>query len=637
MALQTPLVLISGAFSSLPPGDTIGPATDPTAQASGNAALVLAGTALASGNAGISTGLTALASGNAGLVSASNKVPISGGYMTGQLFAASGVVVSGTLSRNGFNVVTVGDVETVTSTMIASGTIIDADVNISGAINATKLNFLQVGASGVARTVDSKLKDVVSVKDFGAKGDGVTDDTVAIQNAINYATANLYPVYFPPNAVSQIYLLTAPLVFTGPVGLIGAGANNVTLWAQGFTAGQYILDFNLPVATNYWFDIEGITLRSNNQTPNGIRLKNTSYCTLRNVQLYNLTNGIVVTGSNCFSNYFENIVCYLIAGYGVSFESFTGGGHYTFNHCTFNGNNGFGMDTGSGINELAFTSCNFEQCVTNSVSIVGTVQGLSFIGCRTEGLNGTADFLLYPSAGNEVTGLSITGCYFTTDAGASVPIYLGGNGGIVRGFNICGNHVEYAASANFVTLNGEGESGLIAGNYFNLTTTTPTNAYRNGVVIFGNENATGKCVERWGTATWAVEEGTFTPQWRGTTIAGNATPSNNVGSYRRNGKMVTVWIWGYYVLNAYSTLPTGQVKIMNLPFTSTSTTYYNFPITVERVTHSLPVFGYLAASTNYLLLFEEAALLANDPAALDWTSVRDPYGGMTLQFSYEIA
>ena len=46
--------------------------------------------------------------------------------------------------------------------------------------------FTQSGTGAVARTVESKLRDVVSVKDFGVVGDGSTDDRPAIQAAIDY-------------------------------------------------------------------------------------------------------------------------------------------------------------------------------------------------------------------------------------------------------------------------------------------------------------------------------------------------------------------------------------------------------------------------------------------------------------------
>jgi hypothetical protein len=45
--------------------------------------------------------------------------------------------------------------------------------------------FIQAGTGAVQRTVESKLQDVVSVKDFGAVGNGVADDTAAVTAAKN--------------------------------------------------------------------------------------------------------------------------------------------------------------------------------------------------------------------------------------------------------------------------------------------------------------------------------------------------------------------------------------------------------------------------------------------------------------------
>ena len=62
------------------------------------------------------------------------------------------------------------------------------------------------------------MEGVVSVKDFQAKGDGMADDRVAIQNAINqlysYPTGSVarpISVYFPPGT----YRISGPIYMNG--------------------------------------------------------------------------------------------------------------------------------------------------------------------------------------------------------------------------------------------------------------------------------------------------------------------------------------------------------------------------------------------------------------------------------------
>ena len=71
-----------------------------------------------------------------------------------------------------------------------------------------------------ARTLPDRFADVVNVKDFGAKGDGVTDDTTSIQAAIDFTSSRGGDiVYFPAGT----YIQNDSLVIRNGVRLVGAG------------------------------------------------------------------------------------------------------------------------------------------------------------------------------------------------------------------------------------------------------------------------------------------------------------------------------------------------------------------------------------------------------------------------------
>jgi hypothetical protein len=233
--------------------------------------------------------------------------------------------------------------------------------------------------------------------------------------------------------------------------------------------------------------------------------------------------------------------------------------------CTFTGNTGVAVPTTVLTDNLNFTGCNFEQCATNSLFVGGTVSGLSLVGCRTEGCNGN-DFVIQPELAAEyVQGITVTGTVFSaSDNGAADRIVLGGQSGKVRGFSITGNTVTHGAdnfSAKLVNLNGDGESGVIAGNMMRGITASgagAVNVKRAGVAVYGNENLTGKLDEQWGAADWGVEEGVFTPvdgSGAGLSLTGG-------GRYTKIGRMV---FWQAFV--AYPVTANGvDAEFGGLPF-----------------------------------------------------------------------
>jgi hypothetical protein len=85
------------------------------------------------------------------------------------------------------------DAATARTTLAAVGT-----ADLAASTGAALVGSIQTGTGVAARTVQAKLRDIYSVKDFGVVGDG-TDETTEIQAAIDAVEAlNGGRLYFPP-------------------------------------------------------------------------------------------------------------------------------------------------------------------------------------------------------------------------------------------------------------------------------------------------------------------------------------------------------------------------------------------------------------------------------------------------------
>lgn len=157
------------------------------------------------------------------------------------------VVVNGLVSRAGTDYITApGQIIFTTAPAAAA----EIDVTYFKPVTTdvaegtdVSLGYATATGGTTARTLADRAADVVNVKDFGAVGDGVTDDTAAIQSAVDFITTKGNITYgntlfFP----AGIYIVSNAIQMYECDGIVIQGAGKYATIFQG--ADNYSLQLN---------------------------------------------------------------------------------------------------------------------------------------------------------------------------------------------------------------------------------------------------------------------------------------------------------------------------------------------------------------------------------------------------------
>jgi hypothetical protein len=119
-------------------------------------------------------------------------------------------------------------------TGLNAGDLVEVIYNLpiaAGQVDATNIRYNEGGIGAVNSTVQKKLQQSVSVLDFGAIGNGITDDSVAFQNAINSLGTAGGTVLIPEGyfyLLSNSILVNSNITLKGPMSIVGSPNNNAS-------------------------------------------------------------------------------------------------------------------------------------------------------------------------------------------------------------------------------------------------------------------------------------------------------------------------------------------------------------------------------------------------------------------------
>ena len=129
---------------------------------------------------------------------------------------------------------------------------------LAASSGSSLIGYINSGSGAVARTVQDRLREKVSVKDFGAVGNGTANDTAAIQAAITAAAARGNggaTVYFPAGT----YRINSGITFTTGIILEGDSEKGTILKYYG--SGSAIAS-TTPTTRTYYMGVTRMTVEN---------------------------------------------------------------------------------------------------------------------------------------------------------------------------------------------------------------------------------------------------------------------------------------------------------------------------------------------------------------------------------------